>query len=149
MLVWHLQEFPTGPTGTSGEKKEFKPWSPFPSLSGSGAVVLRQGGDLAQVETFYSPQKGPGNCTRPLPSASKAENWPCELFLAARPLRQLLAVTVGGALRLCRCLMTHAGALRNLVVTAVFRAASHADVPGWSPVHATWEPPPGGISLGA
>jgi len=45
--------------------------------------------------------------------------------------------------------MTHASALRNLVVTAVFRAASHADVPGWSPVHATWEPPPGGISLGA
>jgi len=36
-------------------------------------VVLRQGGDLAQVETFYSPQKGPGNCTRPLPSASEAE----------------------------------------------------------------------------
>ena len=29
--------------------------------------------------------------------------------------------------------MTHASALRNLVVTAVFRAASHADVPGWSP----------------
>ena len=41
--------------------------------SGSSAVVLRQGGDLAQVETFYSPQKGPGNCTRPLPSASMAE----------------------------------------------------------------------------
>ena len=61
-------------------------------------MVLRQGGDLAQVETFYSPQKGPGNCTRPLPSASKAENWPCELFLAARPLRQLLAVTVGGGI---------------------------------------------------
>ena len=36
--------------------------------------------------------------TRPLPSASKAENWPCELFLAARPLRQLLAVTVGGGI---------------------------------------------------
>ena len=28
--------------------------------SGSSAVVLRQGGDLAQVETFYSPQKGGG-----------------------------------------------------------------------------------------
>ena len=37
---------------TSGEKKEFKPWSPFPSLSGSGAVVLRQGGDLAQSRDF-------------------------------------------------------------------------------------------------
>ena len=35
-----LQEFPTGPTGTSGEKG-FKTWSCFPSLSGSGAVVLR------------------------------------------------------------------------------------------------------------
>ena len=35
--------------------------------------LLRQGGDLAQVETFWSPQKGPGDCTRPLPSASKAE----------------------------------------------------------------------------
>ena len=32
-------------------------------------------------------------------------------------------------MRLCRCLVTHADALRNLVVTAVFRAASHADVP--------------------
>ena len=26
-----------------------------------------------QVETFYSPQKGPGNCTRPLSSALGAE----------------------------------------------------------------------------
>ena len=29
--------------------------------------------------------------------------------------------------------MTHADALRNLVVTAVFRVALHANVPGWSP----------------
>ena len=33
-------------------------------------------------------------------------------------------------------------ALRNLVVTAVFRVALHANVPGWSPGSATWEPPP-------
>jgi hypothetical protein len=46
---------------------------PLPSLSSISAVVLRQEGDLAQAETFYSPQKGPGNCTRPLPSASEAE----------------------------------------------------------------------------
>jgi len=39
---------------------------PLPSLSSSSAVVLRKGGDLVQGETFYSPQKGPGNCTRPL-----------------------------------------------------------------------------------
>ena len=67
----------------------------------SSAVVLRQGGDLAQVETFYSPQKGPGNCTRPLPSASRAETGraaSCSWNLAARPLRQLLAVTVGGGI---------------------------------------------------
>jgi len=38
--------------------------------------------------------------------------------------------------------MTHADALRNLVVTAVFRVALHANVPGWSPGSATWEPPP-------
>ena len=72
--------------------------------SGSSAVVLRQGGDLAQVETFYSPQKGPGNCTRPLPSASKAETGRAAVLsvflmnLAARPLRQLLTVTVGGGI---------------------------------------------------
>ena len=65
--MWDLQEFRTGPTETSGEE------NPGPSLSGGGAVVLRQGGDLAQVETFWSPQKGPGDCTRPLPSASRAE----------------------------------------------------------------------------
>ena len=67
-------------------------------------MVLRQGGDLAQVETFYSPQKGPGNCTRPLPSASKAETGRAAVLsvflvnLAARPLRQLLTVTVGGGI---------------------------------------------------
>ena len=72
--------------------------------SGSSAVVLRQGGDLAQVGTFYSPQKGPGNCTRPLPSASKAETGRAAVLsvflmnLAARPLRQLLTVTVGGGI---------------------------------------------------
>ena len=32
---------------------------------------------------------------------------------------------------------THADALRNLVVTAVFRVALHANVPGWSPGRAT------------
>ena len=65
---------PNRPDWELGErKKEFKPWSPFPSLSSSSAVVLKKGGDLAQVETFYSPQKGPGNCTRPLPSAAGAE----------------------------------------------------------------------------
>ena len=36
-------------------------------------VHLFQGEGLAVVETFYSPQKGPGNCTRPLPSASEDE----------------------------------------------------------------------------
>ena len=67
-------------------------------------MVLRQGGDLAQVGTFYSPQKGPGNCTRPLPSASKAETGRAAVLsvflmnLAARPLRQLLTVTVGGGI---------------------------------------------------
>ena len=77
-------------------------------------MVLRQGGDLAQVETFYSPQKGPGNCTRPLPSASKAENWPCELFLAARPLRQLQAVTVGGGIAVLSVSVARANVLGNL-----------------------------------
>ena len=67
-------------------------------------MVLRQGGDLAQGETFYSPQKGPGNCTRPLPSASKAETGRAAVLsvflmnLAARPLRQLRTVTVGGGI---------------------------------------------------
>ena len=42
--MWDLREFPTGPTETSGEE------NPGPSLSGGGAVVLRQGGDLAQRE---------------------------------------------------------------------------------------------------
>jgi len=45
--------------------------------------------------------------------------------------------------------MTHAVALRNIVATVVFRAALHANVFGWTPEHATWEPPPGRISLGA
>ena len=31
------------------------------------------GARFTKPKPFYSPQKGPGNCTRPLPSASKAE----------------------------------------------------------------------------
>ena len=52
--------------------------------------------------------------TRPLPSASKAENWPCELFLAARPLRQLLAVTVGGGIAVLSVSVARANVLGNL-----------------------------------
>jgi len=48
-------------------------------------VVLREGGDLMQgePETFYSPQKGPGNCTRPLPLASGAEILAVRIVLGA------------------------------------------------------------------
>jgi len=65
-------------------------------------VVLRKGGDLAHGETFYS-QKGPGNCTRPLPLASGAEILAVRTVLGGLqvtyafklPRRQLWSVSVG------------------------------------------------------
>jgi hypothetical protein len=128
-----------------GERKRNLPWSPFPSLSSSSAVVLRNGGGLAQVETFYSPQKGPGICTRPLPSAAGAEILAVRTVLGAwRPTTQTAVVRVFWQGRCCRCLMTHAYALRNLVVAAVFRVALHANVTGWSPDSARESRPPEG-----
>ena len=72
-------------------------------------MVLRQGGDLAQVETFWSPQKGPGNCTRPLPLASRAEILAVRAVLGAwRPTTQTAVVSVCWQGQCCMCLKTHA-----------------------------------------
>jgi len=95
VLVWHLQEFPTGPTGT------------LPSLSSSSAVVLRKGGDLAHVETSTLRKKDPGIAPGPSLQPRGLKYWLCELFLAlgGLPHRQLRSVSVGrggvvGVLRL-------------------------------------------------
>ena len=69
----------------------------LPSLSSSSAVVLRKGGDLAQVETSTLRKKDPGIAPGPSPEPRGLKYWLCELFLALGciPHRQLWPVSVG------------------------------------------------------
>ena len=111
---------------------------------GRGAVVLRKGGDLAQVETFYSPQKGPGNCTRPLSSALGLKHWPCHLFLAAPQYRWSETPGGGGVVGVDGS----CSALGNLGDLSQFCATFTVVSPGRPWAARRGSQPPGGINWG-
>ena len=82
VLVWHLQEFPTGPTGTSSQSEQQQRSDP------------QEGGRSRTSRDFLPSAERTRDCTRPLLQPRGLKFWLCVLFLAAPPHRLLWSVSV-------------------------------------------------------